>query len=479
VSDVDFIRVRIETDVHPHLQVARVAGREAIACPFEFEVDVVTVGEPELDPRALLGQKVALVFEENGSARKRLHAIVIAVRDELDAGLESARYRLRLAPRLHGAQLTETYEVFLDQSIPDIIRKKLARAGLGPEDASFRLVRQYPARDFVLQYAESDLAFVSRLAEHAGIAYRFEHGSGRDVVVFSDTNQGLAVAAVEVPFTVRGDPSGVFQLARETAIFPGRHVVDDYNDQHPRLDLHVEQVVDPAFPGEVVEWGAGYTTAVEGKRIAIVRSQERVCAHRCYRGACGRPLGAGDVLEVTGHPRLPDARLRVTDVEHSLVQSTLTHAVGADARRYTSVFRAVPESEPFRPERRTPRPRIDGFVHAITEPGPPGVAAVAQLDDQGRYTVQFLFDRADRAQRRVSSARVRLMQQHAGPNYGIHFPLKPGVEVLVAFIDGDPDRPVIAGCVPNVLTASPVTARNPLVHAVETQSGVYIRMKDG
>jgi type VI secretion system secreted protein VgrG len=114
------------------------------------------------------------------------------------------------------------------------------------------------------------------------------------------------------------------------------------------------------------------------------------------------------------------------------------------------------------------------LVHAITEPGPAGVA---QLDDQGRYTVQFLFDRADPA-RRVSSARVRMMQAHAGPNYGIHFPLKPDVEVLVAFVEGDPDRPVIAGCVPNTLTPSPVTNKNPRMHRIETLTGLYIRMKD-
>ena len=125
----------------------------------------------------------------------------------------------------------------------------------------------------------------------------------------------------------------------------------------------------------------------------------------------------------------------------------------------------------------TPKPRIAGVLSGRVEPAE-AVGQYAQIDDQGRYTVRFFFDMADTAGRRVSSARVRMMQPHSGPGYGMHFPLKPGVEVLIAFVGGDPDRPVIAGSVPNPITASPVTHKNPQMNRIETESGIYINMKD-
>jgi type VI secretion system secreted protein VgrG len=116
---------------------------------------------------------------------------------------------------------------------------------------------------------------------------------------------------------------------------------------------------------------------------------------------------------------------------------------------------------------------------AITEPAPKGSSGhVAQIDDQGRYTVRFFFDLAAGDGRQRSSAPVRMAQPHSGDGYGIHFPLKPGMEVTVCFVDGDPDRPIIAGAVPNPITASPVTRRDALMHRIKTRSGSLIQVKD-
>ena len=473
------VRVRIESQAHPDLRLWRLEGKESLSGLVELDVDVHAVGEPELDPLALVGARMTLVFEvEEGQTVmvRRVHAQVTAVRDHLDADLEAARYRLHLRPRVHATGLVETYEVFVDKSVPDIIAQKLASAGLKPgEDFGFKLSGKYPPRDFVLQYRETDFAFVSRLAEHLGITYRFDQEGDRDVLLFSDTDSSLDTPEREIAFEAGVGTTGIWELTREASVFPGLHVVDDYTDQHPKLDLVVRHVVDPKLPGEVVEWAAGYSTSVEGTVLATVRAQERIGNHRFYRGKCSRPLFAGDLVHVVGHPRLPHPHLRVVEVEHSLELGRNEGGLGENPRAYECAFRAVPTSEPFRPERRTPRPRIDGLVHAVTEDGPPGVA---HLDEQGRYIVTFLFDRADPKRRMASSARVRMIQAHAGPGYGIHFPLKPGIEVLVAFMEGDPDRPVIVGCVPNVLTSSPVTSSNPRMHRIETLTGVYIRMKD-
>jgi type VI secretion system secreted protein VgrG len=481
MTTTNTVQIRIESTVHEELQIARVEGHERISAPFVFDVALVAVGGAEISADDFVGTQATLVFEEGGTELRRLYARVAAARDELDANVGYARFRLRLVPRMDDLALVHTSEVFLDRTIPQIIEEKLARIGLtSKEDVAFRLRGNYPQKEFVLQYRETDLAFVSRLAENAGIAFHFEHGTGKDVVVFTDANEGFG-ATVPVQFEAQGDRVGIYELAWETEVFPGKHVLMDYDDDHPKLDLTVKRVVDAKYPGEVVEYGALYVTPAAGKDLAAVRAEERVAKHRMYRGTSGRPLAAGEMIDVSGHSRLRHPRMLLTDVEHKVTQTTMTHGMEeAKAETYRTTFRATVGEETFRPERRTPRPRIDGFVHAMTDAAPAGASArVAQLDELGRYTVRFLFDTAEAEHRRVRSARVRMMQAHAGPGYGMHLPLKPDVEVLVAFIDGDPDRPIIAGAVPNLLTKSPVTSKDPLMHRIETESGIYIRMKDG
>jgi type VI secretion system secreted protein VgrG len=146
---------------------------------------------------------------------------------------------------------------------------------------------------------------------------------------------------------------------------------------------------------------------------------------------------------------------------------------------YANDFRAIPAATPFRPPRVAPRPRVDGVLTGIVEAADAASASKhAHLDDRGRYVVRLLFDPTPPGERPASRP-LRMAQAHAGASFGIHFPLKPGVEVLVAFVDGDPDRPVIVGAVPNALTPSPVDARNPTLHRIKTGDGILIELSEG
>src|SRR5262249_41818744 len=135
---------------------------------------------------------------------------------------------------------------------------------------------------------------------------------------------------------------------------------------------------------------------------------------------------------------------------------------------YFNTFRAIPADRTYRPPRVTPRPRIAGLVTGIVAPGPAGAEArYAPIDEQGRDLIRLPFDVAPPGERPPSRP-VRMIQNHAGENYGTHFPLKIGTEVVLAFIDGDPDRPLIVGAVPNPIKPSPVTGANPNVHRIRT-----------
>jgi type VI secretion system secreted protein VgrG len=184
-------------------------------------------------------------------------------------------------------------------------------------------------------------------------------------------------------------------------------------------------------------------------------------------------LGAGTRFTLGDHPDLGDVALLVTEVRHDATLVVSGQGAGGEAG-YTNTFRAIPADRTYRPPRTTPRPRISGLVTGIVDPGPAGPdARGAQLDDQGRYRVRFLFDTTPVGER-AASRPVRMLQSHVGENYGTHFPLKPGVEVAIAFIDGDPDRPLIVGAVPNPIKPSPVTNANPNVHRIRTSTGITL-----
>src|SRR6185437_8004694 len=160
--------------------------------------------------------------------------------DMLDPETEYRTYRIRLVPRAYRSTMIQTQEIFLNQSIPEIIQTKLARVGLGAKDVELRLFSQYAPREFVVQYKETDLAFISRLAEHLGISFHFEHREDRDVMVFCDENS-LRPPIVEgksvVDFHPRGEKLGVFAISATARMIPATYVAEDYNYMTPDVDL--------------------------------------------------------------------------------------------------------------------------------------------------------------------------------------------------------------------------------------------------
>jgi type VI secretion system secreted protein VgrG len=463
------------------VQVRRVAGREAISQPFQFDVDLVVTDTDGLDQDKVLGASASLVFERDGAEVRAVHGMVTTFFDLFDTEPAHRTYRVRLVPRLHRLTFVEVQEVFLGLSIPDIVKQKLSLVSLGATDVDLRLLDKYPAHDIVVQYRETDLAFVSRLAEHLGIAFYFDHQGGADKLVFTDHNGGFAhlESFPRMRYRGRGERRDVFRLEAESHLFPARYAVLDYDYRAPHLELTSTYEHPAGYAGGVAEYGAHHRTPADGDRLARVRAEEREARSRFFRGESDlAELGAGVVVGLEGHPHLQDPSLLVVEVEHRASQAVGMHG-GDGGEGYLNTFKAVDASRAYRPPRVTPRPRIHGVLTAITEPAPAGASGRhAQLDEQGRYTVKFFFDAAGGEGRQRSSAPVRMAQPHAGEGYGIHFPLKPGVEVTVTFVDGDPDRPILSGAVPNPVTTSPVTRRDATMNRIRTQSGAMIEFKD-
>lgn len=466
------VSVRVECDALPSdCEVRRLEGEERISRPFRFELEVVSQHEP--DPQASIGAPLHIVFGQAGIELRRVHGIVTEVRDPLNTEGRTFTQHLTVEPRVSNLVLNETSEVFVGQSIPFIVQSKLERLGMAQgEDFQFRLLAPYQPRDFVVQYRETTLSFISRLTEHWGIFWFFEHADGRDVLVFTDHNDGMR-RGPPLPFYERGDETGVFTLASTTQRIPARVVVKDYNYRTPHVPLIAQGAIHGG-PGEIIEYGGHFKTPNEGERLAGIRAEELLARRRVFQATSAVVgVAAGGRFLVEGHPR-GDIDLAVVAVTHHLEQAVLGAAPDAQVP-YRNQIEAIESAVAFRPQRVTPKPRVSGVITGNIEAE--AKDGYAELDDEGRYRVRFKFDTSDAADGKASHL-VRMAQPHAGPGYGFHFPLRHGVEVLLTCIDGDPDRPVISSAVANPMTPSTVAANNGRRNVIRTGGGNEINIDD-
>ena len=461
------------------IQVNKVVGREAISQLFSFAIEMICTDPEGFDPDDAAGAQASLVIEVDGEEVRAIHGMIAEVDDLLTTEAEFRSYRLLLVPRAHRLTLVDLQEVFLNTSVPDIVKQKLDLVGLGGTDVEMRMRVPYAPRDFVVEYRETDLAFVSRLTEHLGIGFFFTHEGGDDKIVFTDNPAGYRpVEGHETAvFRPRGEHLDVYRLEHKTRVMPRTWMVQDYNHRTPRLDLTASYESPAGLAGGVVEYGPHVKTAAEGRAVAQIRAEEREAACSYYSGeSTVYAFTAGAQVTLDEHPRFASKRLLITEVEHFY---TFREGGSGEEQTYRNTFRAYDGEKPYRPARLTPKPRIQGVLSGVIEPRPGGdIGAHADIDEEGDYTVRFHFDASPPNKRPRASHPIRMSQSLAGPGYGMHFPLRTGVEVLVTFVDGDPDRPVIQGAMPHPVSPSPVTRGNSLESRVQTQSGLSIIMKD-
>ncbi len=479
------VHVRLESADFPFegLQIARLDGYEKLQGMFSFDLDMTQVGT-SVDLRAtasaMLGQRATLVFERQGETVRKIHGMISEIEEgidpRVDKGLEAGAFRVKLVPRVFQSTLLHVHEVFLDKTIPEIITEKLSRVGLAVgDDVELRLAGNYPKREFVVQYKETDFAFITRLAEYYGLTYFFEHEGSVDKMVFVDLQSAFETIDPHAITSGEGDHV-IKELKSNSRCVPAARAVSDYNPVNPPLDLQQRADVPGGFRGGVIELVSKYKTQEQGTPLSGLRAEETESHRVLLRGVSGSPsFRAGAIVPLSDAPTLEDPTMLLTSVHHSITQQAgLLGTESAEA--YQNKFRATRGKTQFRPELATTRPRVHGVVTAfIEEYLDSGQYAV--LDDRGRYWVRFEFDAGEHPVKH--SLPIRMIQPHAGPSYGMHLPLKRGTEVMVAFLDGDVDRPVIVGAIPNELTQSPVNRSNYQINKLlKTETGIVIEARD-
>ncbi|MFO0593206.1 MAG: type VI secretion system tip protein TssI/VgrG [Polyangiaceae bacterium] len=480
----------MECDALDGAKLAGFKGVEVLNRPFEFDVFfTVPVGT---DVRRAVGARATLTVDRADDRGPMCwRGILAAVRLLHETG-ERALYRASLVPKLWLLGQHVRSFVHTKKKIDAYVRDTLKDGGLTGADFAFKTnAGAYPEEEFVCQYRESHLDFVHRWFEREGLYYYFEHpegaGAAEKLVIVDDRAQHsplLGDGHVRY-FPAAGADGSAGECLRELhadfKLLPASVLVTDYNYANPNAPVAGEKPVMSGGQGKIREYGYRVFTEGEAKRLAQVKAQSMAC-RELVLSASGTYLGlrAGYTFVVDEGPSDLPSKYLAIEVRHAGVVSGAAPLVmrytGLDAKEtYRVDVTAIPSDVQYRAPQVTAWPRIYGFENGTIDG--PGESQYAQIDDMGRYLVRFKFDASELPDGSTSTY-LRMMQPHGGSTEGFHFPLRKGTEVMVSFQGGDPDRPVIAGVVPNVVTPSNVTNRNNRQNVLQTGSGNYLVMDD-
>jgi len=459
------------------LSVREVTVREALS--ELFEITIVAVSEDaSLDLEGLVGRAAGVRSTAELALRlqsPRLWTGVCSFIEQVAAeptGLST--YHLRIVPAFWLLTQRRNYRIFQHQSVPEIVRSMLAEWNL---ESTWKIdASRYPKLEYRVQFGESDHAFVSRLLEEAGIGYALVAEGRATRIHFDDAPQsaerrgGPPVRFFDRPMGWR-DAEFVNEVRIAHDVRPGAHLIRDYDFRNPAFPLYGQSTTAQAMSPEqarleqyhyspgafLVETsqGSGTPTADDkafarhlpghGADLATRSLAQDRLGRRSVRFATNAPdIAPGVVFAISGHPQAELSE------EHELlvVESSFRWTEGNEP---TLEARAVFAAEPWRPARVTPRPVVAG-VQSATVVGPAGQEI--HVDEFGRVRVEFPWDRESRGDEN-SSSWIRVSQGWAGTGYGVLVLPRIGQEVLVGFLEGNPDQPVVVGRVFNAVQAVP------------------------
>lgn len=481
--------VRMEGD-YPGEALFLVAARveEGLSRLGEAVIEFVSP-ERDLALGDVLGRRVRVVMDATDGRTRVFPGTCVSV-EALGFRAGRGHYRAELRPWLWFLARTTDSRVFQDASVPDLLRRILGEHGVSGE-LDDQLTGAYPARDYVVQYRETDLAFLSRLMEEEGIYWHIAERDGRERMVLADGPSAHEPVPGDprVPFRERrGGPAPqidhLFEWRGGEAVTSGKVTLDDFDFLRPRASLRASSAAPKGSHREtgqeLYDHPGRHRDAETGERRARVRMEAEAARHATVHGAGdAATLRAGATFELVDHPQPSrNGRFLVTRATHRMrllaeggamegvapITPGLAPEGGGEAYRVDLC--AVPEATPWRAPLATPWPKVAG-VHTAIVTGPKGEEI--HTDAHGRVRVQFHWDR-EGARDEASSCWVRAMMPWTGKGWGMLAVPRIGQEVVVQFEEGDPDRPLVVGMLYNGDTPPPYA-----VPGEATRSGLVTR----
>jgi type VI secretion system secreted protein VgrG len=491
--------LKITTPLGPDvLLLAGLSGQEAISSLFQFRLDLLAENRRQINFDDLLGKKVGIeVMLPDDKSRYfngYLNSFSQGARDQ-----RFTRYRAEMVPQFWFLTRNAQSRIFQHMNVPDILKKVLQ--GL---DVAFELKDVYQPRDYCVQYRESDFNFASRLMEEEGIYYFFKHTADSHKMVLADKPQSH-VDLGKIPYEELAGGTRyeerIHRWEKMQDLRSGKYTLWDHCFELPGKHLEAEKtVIDSVSAGtvahklkvggndklEIYDYPGAYAQRFDGvdagggdsaselqkifddnQRTVAIRMQQETLPALVINGASNcRQLVSGYKFTFANHFNANGSYV-LTSISHVAQQGVGTGgtASGGDSH-YSNVFTCIPFALPFRPLRSTPRPFVHGS-HTATVAGPAGEEIFT--DKYSRVKVQFHWDRQGKNDA-DSSCWVRVGTPWAGKQWGmIHIP-RIGQEVIVDFLEGDPDQPIIMGSVYNADQMPPYKLPDN-----KTQSGIKSR----
>ncbi|CAM2171454.1 Type VI secretion system spike protein VgrG1b [Burkholderia cepacia] len=447
---------RVFTLDSPHgddLKFHTLDGSDELGRLFEFRIEALADSH-SLSLKDMLGKPVTVRIEQQDLSTRYLNGIV--ARASL-AGRRAERYygyELIVRPWLWLATRRSDCRIFQNKTVPEIVQEVLSTYGFPIES---HLAETYVPRDYCVQYNETDAAFVSRLMEFEGIYYWFRHAEDTHTLMLSDAmSSHTALPGYEtIPYIARdrtaiADEEHIDGWLPAQEVSVGKHQTTDYDYTKPRADLS-SQKVDPrghdhdSFAS--FEWPGGYRDDAPGAHYSRVRLEEQQAEHeRASADTDVRGAAPGYLFTLAHCPRADQNReYLIVRCQYRFQENAYASDQGAEAVVHQTMMLVQPSSLPYRSPRDTPRPRTSG-PQTATVVGPPGEEI--WTDQYGRVKLQFRWDRYGQSNQ-DSSCWVRVSSPWAGGGFGgVQIP-RVGDEVVVDFLNGDPDEPIVTGRVYN------------------------------
>jgi len=459
------------------LLLRHMSGGDELGRPFEYELQL-TSSDDAIDLNQLLGKPMSVSVQLSSGGNRYFHGLVARCSQNVDTG-QFASYQVTLRPWLWMLTRTSDCKIFQNLTIPQIIKQVFR--DLGFFDFEDTLSRPYREWEYCVQYRETSFDFVSRLMEQEGIYYFFRHEKDRHVLVLADAYGAHQPAPgyESVPFYPpdgqhrERDHVSDWRLAQE--VQPGSLELNDYDFQRPSARIDVRSAMPrPHSAGDypLYDYPGSYVQSEDGEHYARTRIEAIQSLHeRVELSGTARGLGAGHVFSLTGFSRQDQNREYLIVASRYLIsQESLETGSSSAGLQFESALTCIDAHQSFRTQPSTKRPIVKGPQTAVVV-GTEGSEIFT--DAFGRVKVHFYWDRHDQSNEN-SSCWIRVSQAWAGKNWGSMQIPRIGQEVIVSFLEGDPDRPIITGRVYNAEQTVPYE-----LPANATQSGTKSRSSKG
>jgi len=465
-------------------------GNESISGLFHFEL-ILLSDRHDIKAQELIGQQVTFSLKDNEASRRYFHGYVVEFNQQLQADSHLRRYSAVVVPWLWFLQRRSNCRIFQHKTLLEIIETVFK--DLGFNDFEMRINETYQKRNYCVQYGETDFAFVSRLMEEEGIHYYFEHQRGKHTLILADSVAAYKPCS-EIGFEVQTGSLKQDHISHWNHRYrycSGQWAQNDYNFEKPRTNLNtqVSTLLDAVFAQkkyEQYDYPGRYNATSDGEKLTLTRMQTEEVSHEIIEGDSNcHPLMTGSTFKVKKHADKSEVGRSyvITTIAHEASEPSYIHdnKSGGNTKsgthddklkrsNYRNTFTGIPDSTVFRPPITHPKRTIHSTQTAVVV-GPKNEEIYT--DEYGRIKVQFHWDRVGE-NNEMSSCWVRVAQNWAGNKWGAIYIPRIGQEVLITFLEGDPDRPLITGGVYNADQMPPYN-----LPANKTQSGFRSRSSKG